>query len=265
MNRVLDVAGPQVLLHFQEGPDGFHYHHRVLLCRAGAGGVWVTLTTDLELSVHDRKQCPHRVVSRGEKLSSDLVGLSYMYIFDPIAKAELEEHRRRARKQARILADGGDPTEALEVRRLIAGPAVSRIGEVVPSDTIADDGRVRELGPLGVAEIDGEVVWCEKVAAGEPQESWSTTTRRSRGPVRTWRQSCAVSLCRSHTGTPSATAGPRDLGAGSLRRVVARMRGYRRLGTGPRLRRFRRRERQFLQLLRPGARVVVRAEAWLHL
>lgn len=137
MSCVLDVADPQVLLHFPEDPDGFHYHRRVLLCRAGAGGVWVTLTPDLELAVHDLTHCPHHIVAGAGKLTSDLVDRSY--IFDPISKAELEEHRRRARIQARILVSGGDPTGALETRWLIAGPSSGRIGEVVPRDIVADE------------------------------------------------------------------------------------------------------------------------------
>lgn len=86
--------------------------------------------------------------------------------------------RRRARRealriQARILADGGDPAEALHTRWLIAGPGADRIGEVV-------DPEVRDLGPLAVAEIHGDVFCCEKVAEADEAE-WLRARRGSHG------------------------------------------------------------------------------------
>lgn len=168
MSRVLDIPDPQVLLHFPQDPDGFYFHRRVLLTRAGGGGTWVTLTPDLELAVHDLTQVRHRVVARAEKLAPDVA--EQCYIFDPISRSEMEEHRRRARIQARILADGGDPAEALNTRWLLAGPAPDRIGEAVHHDLVGDDSSFRDLGNLAMVEIDGDIFWCEKVAEADEAE-----------------------------------------------------------------------------------------------
>ena len=50
--RTLDVEEPQVLLHVADDPDGFPWHHRLLVLHI-EGGQWVSLDLSLHLPVLD--------------------------------------------------------------------------------------------------------------------------------------------------------------------------------------------------------------------
>ena len=170
MDRSLDIADPQVLVHFPADAGGFYHHHRVLLARGGAAGVWVTLTPDLEYAVHNLSTERHLVLGRNELFDPGLA--AQVYCFDPITKVQLADFMRRAKLQAHILAEPG--VEDLEVDSmvwLVAGPGLDKLGTEI-DDAICDDAaRFRDLGPRGVAELDGSV-WCVERVARADKERW---------------------------------------------------------------------------------------------
>eukprot|EP00959_Pyramimonas_sp_CCMP1952_P414914 8693464-Pyramimonas_sp.AAC.1 len=59
MERSLDIKEFQVLVHYPSDDDGFFWHMRILLVRAGGAGVWATLAPTLDLHTHDLSQIRH--------------------------------------------------------------------------------------------------------------------------------------------------------------------------------------------------------------
>lgn len=63
VKRTLNVADPQMRLHFPGDAAGFDYYHRLLLHKLG-GGRWICLTPDFELEVKGLSTRRHIVLGR---------------------------------------------------------------------------------------------------------------------------------------------------------------------------------------------------------
>lgn len=158
MDRSLNIAEPQILLHFPHDANGVLHHHRVLLHKIG-GGQWVVLTPDLDLEVADLSVARHRVLARHAPFPADLVDDSY--VFDDLSKAELERQKRLARTMGAILDDSADVNvEALVW--VVADPSSKRFGNVIPDESVGD---VVGLGQHGVVQLDGDVEYVRELPA----------------------------------------------------------------------------------------------------
>ncbi|CAK0891236.1 unnamed protein product [Prorocentrum cordatum] len=171
MERSLDIKEFQVLVHFPDDANGFYWHMRILLVRAGAAGVWVTLTPTLELFTHDLSKIRHIVLGRNAAWPAR-VNRNKIFSFDPITRAKLNQFIQLARAQARVLADDDMDAEAPDMIWLRAGPGLEKLGEVVPQEVVDDQGRFSEIGDSAVAEVNGAVIWAARVDAGE-REAWA--------------------------------------------------------------------------------------------
>ena len=98
----LDLAEPQILLHFPNDADEFYHHHRLLLTRL-APGRWIAASPDFELEVIDLNARAHRVLQRKMPLPADI--LDEIYAFDPWSRHELENLRRQAKTMSVVLGE----------------------------------------------------------------------------------------------------------------------------------------------------------------
>ena len=149
----LDISDPQVLIYYEDDTDGFHYHHRVLLYRGGAPGVWIALMPDGELQVHNLIAERHVILQRHSPFPSQHA--NQVYAFDPISRVELDAHRVRARIQARVRGTAEEDPRVDAALWVIAGPAQDRISEEISAEVLGDPGAFRELGSRAVADVGG--------------------------------------------------------------------------------------------------------------
>ena len=103
----LDLPDPQVLVHRPNDADGVPWHHIILLKRMQAG-VWVGLNPRLGLENIDLNATDHIVLERLAAFPAEHADETLAH--DPLPKATLEGHRRRAATTAAIL---GDPLKGL--------------------------------------------------------------------------------------------------------------------------------------------------------
>ncbi|CAK0908266.1 unnamed protein product [Prorocentrum cordatum] len=170
MERSLGIKGLQVLVHFPDDANGFYWHMRILLVRAGAAGVWVTLTPTLDLFTHDLSRIRHIVLARNAPWPAR-VNRNDIFGFDPITRVEFNQFVQLAKVQARVLADDDMEAEAPDLVWLRAGLGLKRLGEVVPQEVVDGQERFTEIGDSAVAEVNGAVIWAARVNAGD-RESW---------------------------------------------------------------------------------------------
>ena len=103
MARALDIQQPQVLVHYPDDDDNdLLWHHRILLCKAGAGSTWVCASPDLDICIHDLATHRHIVLGRSSAFPARVA--DQLYAFDPLSPAELADLVRQARLHARILS-----------------------------------------------------------------------------------------------------------------------------------------------------------------
>jgi len=177
----LDISDPQVLIYYEDDTDGFHYHHRVLLYRGGAPGVWIALMPDGELQVHNLIAERHVILQRHSPFPSQHA--NQVYAFDPISRVELDAHRVRARIQARVL---GTAEEEPPRRPRSLGPRRPGSGPHQRGDLRGGPWR-----PWGFPRArltcrcgrGGDVVFCERIDKSD-KEKWVKEHRTSSGDDR---------------------------------------------------------------------------------
>lgn len=158
--RSLNVADPQVLVHFPNDANGFVYHHRLLLHKIG-NGRWVTLTPDLELEVHDLVSTRHIVLGRHAAFPAHIA--DSCYVFDDISKNELERQRKLAKTTGSILDDSAAVGVTAQLW-YVADPSSDRFGQPIPIDLIDD---VVTLGSHGLVQWDSEVEYIKEMGSDE--------------------------------------------------------------------------------------------------
>lgn len=129
----LDIAEPQILLHFDQDPNGLTEHHRILLCKLGPGK-WVVLTPDHDLETVDLTQRRHTVLGRRARFPAALY--DQVYCFDPLTRNELESFKRRAKTMGVILGD----QEMEDVEAMVwvySDPGSDRLGTPVAQEALA--------------------------------------------------------------------------------------------------------------------------------
>ncbi|CAE8674891.1 unnamed protein product [Polarella glacialis] len=142
----LDLAEPQILVEFPADPDGFFWHHRILLKRI-AGPTWLALTPDHDICRHNLETSRHLVLARAAQFPA--AQRAFVYAFDPIDRATLEGFKRIASTQAALLGDGGDV----------------------------------EVKAKGIVKMGNEEVFVEKVQA-DNLAAWAAKTVKDAGDIR---------------------------------------------------------------------------------
>ena len=152
----LDVAEPQVALHFLHDANGVVWHHRLLISKLGPGR-WIGASPDLELEIIDLVAQRHRILPRRSLFPDDIK--DDLYAFDPISKADLERLKRESRTMAVVLGD--EDMEEIESRTWVfSDPESSQLGTAVPIDRLP---QAVTLGSRGLLDIDGEIVGIEEI------------------------------------------------------------------------------------------------------
>ncbi|CAK0825012.1 unnamed protein product, partial [Prorocentrum cordatum] len=176
----LDIGDPQILVHYPDDENGFLWHHRVLLFRV-SDDIWISLTPDLALVRLKLLDIRHEVLERRAPFPAHLG--NQVYAHDPIAAAALAGFRRRAKIQGQLLGVG----QVDVVERMIwvvAEPRSAKFGEVVDSAIMDDDARGTGFDTKGVAVVDGEEIFVQKIAASK-LDDFKKETKADLGDVRT--------------------------------------------------------------------------------
>ncbi|CAK0884926.1 unnamed protein product, partial [Prorocentrum cordatum] len=156
------VEAPLAILMLHENdPHGFFWHHRLLLFRASED-IWICLTPDDDLVRVKLLDTRHEVLERRAPFPAHLT--NQVYAHDPIGGAALAAFRRRARLQGQLLGVG--QVDAIErMIWVVAEPRSDRFGEVVDAALMDDEGRGTGFDQKGVAVLDGEEFFAQKIAA----------------------------------------------------------------------------------------------------
>ncbi|CAK9087068.1 Uncharacterized protein SCF082_LOCUS41163 [Durusdinium trenchii] len=105
------------------------------------------------------------------QLPADIIG--EIYAFDPIGKSQLLAYKRRAKVQASILGEA-EVGESEAYEWLVSEPGHQLFGQIIDS-TLMDNGATGVcFNSKGVAIIDGDEVFCEKVAMKD-MDDWKKT------------------------------------------------------------------------------------------
>ncbi|CAK0806201.1 unnamed protein product [Prorocentrum cordatum] len=157
----VDIADPQILVRYENDPNGFYWHHKVLLFRVD-GDIWIALTPDLALVRVKLLNVQHEVLERRAPFPPHLA--NQVYAHDPIAGAALAGYRRRAKMQGQLLGVG--QVDAVErMIWVIAEARSARFGEVVDAALMDDDAHGTSFDAKGVVVLGGEEFFVQKIAA----------------------------------------------------------------------------------------------------
>eukprot|EP00435_Cladocopium_sp_Y103_P054849 s429_g18.t1 len=173
--RTLDVVEPQVLVHYEHDPH-LTEHHRLLLVKVTAGR-WIAASPDHELALLDLNTSRHVVLRRNSEFPQHLIADAY--IFDPIARADLERLRQEAKIMAMVLNDE-DMEEIPAHVWVFSDPASSHLGVEVPLDILPT---AVTLERRGLVEYQGSVEGIEEIPQSE-LKSYPETRKGTLGDLR---------------------------------------------------------------------------------
>ncbi|CAE8612690.1 unnamed protein product, partial [Polarella glacialis] len=170
---------PQVLVEFPADPDGFFWHHRILLKRI-AGPTWLALTPDHDICRHNLETSRHLVLERAAQFPA--AQRAFVYAFDPIDRATLEGFKRIAATQAALLGDGGD-VEVQSFLWVICDVSRPDYGNAVDSRMVNDPLTGVAFEAKGIVKMGNEEVVVEKVQA-DHLAAWAAKTVKDAGDIR---------------------------------------------------------------------------------
>ena len=158
----LDVKEPQILLNVPDDPDGYPWHHRLLVLQI-KGGRWVSLDPELTLQVVDLDSSEYVLLDR----NSDFPPEKYadVFAFEPLPQSEVGGFRRRARTFLALHGDGD--ADADQQIWVVADPRDEYFGTVVPEQAVTDSDYVVEGGVKGVIEHEEEYRFVERIGKAE--------------------------------------------------------------------------------------------------
>ncbi|CAK0875323.1 unnamed protein product [Prorocentrum cordatum] len=150
-----------ILVRYENDPHGFFWHHRLLLFRV-SDDMWICLTPDHDLVRVKLLDSRHEVLERRAPFPAHLA--NQVYAHDPIGGAALAAFRRRARLRGQLLGVG--QVDAIECMIwVVAEPLSHRFGEIIDAALMDDEGRGTGFDQKGVAVLDGEEFFVQKIAA----------------------------------------------------------------------------------------------------
>ncbi|CAE8613579.1 unnamed protein product [Polarella glacialis] len=157
----LDLVEPQVLIEFPLDPDGFFWHHRILLKRI-AGPTWLALTPDHNICRRNLETSHHMVLERASQFPA--AQRPFVYAFDPIDRATLEGFKRIASTQAALLGDAGD-VEVQAYLWVVCDFTRPDYGNAVDYRLVNDALTGVAFESKGIVKMGNEEVFVEKVQA----------------------------------------------------------------------------------------------------
>ena len=115
----------------------------------------------------DLNAAQHVVLDRAAQFP-DYIAANEIYAFDPTPKAEIAQHKKRAKVQAAILGDD-NVDEAESTLWRYSDPRLDNFAEVVPPEIVDDDERFKALGDSAlVARDDGSTSQAQVLVATSP-------------------------------------------------------------------------------------------------
>ena len=175
-----DVADPQVIVEFPDDDDGFYWHHRILVKRI-SGPKWVGLTPDFDMEVIDLSTTAHKVLDRLGPFPR--AQEPYVYCFDPISQERVNSFKPRAVTMCSVWGDALDGTLDDRALWLRADVTDAKFGDEVDAACLQDPARGVFMEGKGVALVDGDLVFVEKVLETE-KEAWKQKKKPEGGDVR---------------------------------------------------------------------------------
>ncbi|CAK0829777.1 unnamed protein product, partial [Prorocentrum cordatum] len=157
----LDVGDPQILVRYENDAHGFFWDHGLLLFRVSED-IWICFTPDHDLVQVKLLDTRHEVLERRAPFPAHLA--NQVYTRDPIGGAALAAFWRRARLQGQLFGVG--QVDAIErMIWVVAEPRSHRFGEIIDAALMGDEGRGTGFDQKGVAALDGEEFFVQKIAA----------------------------------------------------------------------------------------------------
>ena len=175
IERTLDVAEPQVLVHYPNDPH-LTEHHRLLLVKVTAGR-WIAASPDYELALLDLNVTQHVVLRRHAEFPPHLIADAY--IFDPISRRDLERLRQEAKIMAMVLNDE-DMEEVVSHVWVFSDPSSKHLGNEVPADLLAT---AVTLDRRGLVEFQGIIEGIEEIP-NEDVKSFPESRKGTLGDLR---------------------------------------------------------------------------------
>lgn len=158
-----DVPDIQLIVEYPNDPNGFYWHHRILLKKI-SNGVWLALTPDLEVSRHDLNIQNHIVLERNSPFPA--AQSPYVYAFDPVSKSTIEAKKRTAAAQAVVLGEDA-MVEIAQVVWVIAEKDHPRFGETVAAEIVDNQGLTTVFETKGVTICEGAETFIQKMLLSE--------------------------------------------------------------------------------------------------
>lgn len=186
--RTLDTVHRQVLVQYPEDRDGFVWHHRLLVV-PGREGRWVGVTPTHSVQVVDLSELNVRPLRRAAPFPTDIDG-SAIFAFDPPQGREEEDLVVECADLAAVMGIGPALTApALEGSWFFADPAYAGFSKRVPEEAMADEDAVVVRGTTGLAMVDGEWTFIQKVV---PKNFDGWKALKQTGPGRDMRIACEI-------------------------------------------------------------------------
>ena len=159
----LDVADTQILIHRPADARGLVWHHWVLLKRL-APGQWLGLTPIGAVERADLTNVQHVVLERLAQFPT--AQRASVFAHDPISRATLEGHKRRAATTAALLGDADLQDNQASSWR-IAEPRRTDFAVEVDIGLVNDPVTGLSFDRKGVILMHGEEVFVEKILTAE--------------------------------------------------------------------------------------------------
>lgn len=187
----LDISEAQVLIDLFDDPNGYRWHHRVLLVATPAAGVWIASSPGFSVERLDLNAHRVRALGRHSRLPEN--EYSESYVFDsPIRDEDLRHIRTQAQELARVLgvtALGGTApgVGASDGAWIVADPSAPSFGDELPLAISGDPSQFisppepgSEAYSSALALLDGAWTWCQCVPPGDRGE-WMRSLVSSHG------------------------------------------------------------------------------------
>ena len=179
----LDLPEKQVLIDYFDDPDGYLWHHRLLVEPTPVAGVWIGCTPDFGIERIDLNAHRVRMLTRNTPFPNDLAGTVYVFDHD-LPHEDYLRIKQQCRDLMNVLgiAAPAAPAPAAPGAWRVADPSASCFADEVPAQIVADDTQFMQPPdqanadyPSALAFIDETWMHCHYVSP-EKLDVW----RRSR-------------------------------------------------------------------------------------
>ena len=154
----LDIAEDQVLIDFYDDPNGFFWHHRVLVRSLGSG-IWIGFTPTLSVQRIDLNEHRIIVLPRNGNFPQDRI--QEVFACDPadFGDGVLANLRNEVNQLASVLGGGPAPTQVAPggTTWRVSDSCHKLFAEEVPAAALANPEIFIQRGSFALVEIDSEL------------------------------------------------------------------------------------------------------------